>query len=123
MNAYERMREALIQARSAICKFAKYQCDSLICENSNIHANCGDVLCSWRGLCEAKTAINAALAEPSRNCDRFDDLYSAQRYYIEHGCPKGLGKIVDGEIRKIPWKSRFEKWLFDKEKGENDGRK
>lgn len=64
-----KMREALIQARAAICKKAKYQCQSLSWENCNIQANCGDILCSWRGLCEAKTAINAALAEPPRNCD------------------------------------------------------
>lgn len=75
---------------------------------------------SIRGWCDH------ALAEPPRNCDRFDDLNSAQRYYIEHGCPKGLGMIVDGEIRKAPWKNQFEKWLFDKEnkaKGEADGSK
>lgn len=68
----------------------------------------------------------AALAAPPRNCDRFADLNSAQRYYIEHGCPKGLGMLVDGEIRKAPWKSQFEKWLFapaEEQKGENDGRK
>ena len=53
-----------------------------------------------------------ALAAPARNCDRFDDLKSAQRHYIEHGCQKGLGMLVDGEIRKAPWKSQFEKWLF-----------
>ena len=80
-----------------------------------------------RGYCyEITDAINkcfAALAKPSRNCDRFDDLKSAQRHYIEHGCPKGLGMIVDGEIRKTPWKSQFEKWLFDKEEGETDGSK
>lgn len=65
----QKMREALIHARAAICKFAKYQCDSLSWENSNMQANCGDGLCSWRGLCDAKTAINAALVAPARNCD------------------------------------------------------
>lgn len=68
-----------------------------------------------------RNIVSTALTESPRNCDRFDDLNSAQRYYIEHGCPKGLGKIVDGEIRKTPWKSQFEKWLFSKEKGETDG--
>lgn len=68
-NAMDKMREALMKARSEICKFAKYQCDSLSWENSNIQANCGDILCSRRGLCEAKTAINAALSAPPRNCD------------------------------------------------------
>ena len=43
----------------------RHQCRSLSWENSNIQANCGDMLCSWRGLCEAKTAINAALAATS----------------------------------------------------------
>lgn len=56
--------------------------------------------------------IQALENRPKRNCDRFDDLNSAQRHYIEHGCPKGLGMLVDGEIRKAPWKSQFEKWLF-----------
>lgn len=69
INNNTKLREALIKARSAICEFAKYQCDSLSWENSNIQANCGDVLCSKRGLCEAKTAINAALAAPPRNCE------------------------------------------------------
>ena len=63
------LREALIKARAAICHHARYQCQSLSWENSNVQANCGDVLCSWRGLCEAKTAINAALSAPPRNCD------------------------------------------------------
>lgn len=69
MQTNNKQREALIKARSAICHFAKHQCQSLSWENSNIQANCGDVLCSWRGLCEAKTAINAALAAPVKNCE------------------------------------------------------
>lgn len=93
----QKMREALIHTRSAICKFAKYQCDSLSWENSNIQANCGDVLCSWRDLCDAKTAINAALAAPLRNCDvgtaeeqaeRFNDYCRKQG----NGCCIGKGK-------------------------------
>ena len=77
------MREALIKARSAICQFARHQCQSLSWENSNIQANCGDVLCSWRGLCDAKTAINAALAAPPRNCDRFTSAEEAWDAYDE----------------------------------------
>lgn len=70
-------------------------------------------------LCDLKEEfVKPALSAPARNCDRFSDLNTAQRYYIEHGCPKGLGMIVDGEIRKIPWKSQFEKWLFAEAKGE-----
>lgn len=59
-----------------------------------------------------KESLKSALAEPLRNCDRFGDLKAAQRFYIEHGCSSGLGLCVDGEIRKFPWKSQFEKWLF-----------
>ena len=64
-----KMCETLIKVRSAICHFARYQCQSLSWEKSNIQANCCDVLCSWRDLCDAKTAINAALSAPPRNCD------------------------------------------------------
>lgn len=80
MQTNNKLREALIKARSEICKFAKHQCDSLSWENSNMQANCGDVLCSWRGLCEAKTAINAALAEPPRNCDVGTSEEQSERY-------------------------------------------
>ena len=70
---------------------------------------------------------NAALAAPPRNCDRpFKTLAEFQRYYSEHGCKKGLGVVVDGEITKVPWKSNFEEWLFAPEierKGEADGSK
>lgn len=73
-------------------------------------------------MCE-KT-IKESISAPQRNCDRFEDLKVAQRYYIEHGCPKGLGMLVDGEIRKFPWKSQFEKWLFANAKeGGSDGSK
>ena len=64
-----KMREALAKARKAICRHAEHVCQSLAWENSTINANCGDVLCAHRDLCEAKTAIDEALAEPERNCD------------------------------------------------------
>ena len=64
-----KMREALVKAKKAICHHAKYVCQSLSWENSDIQYNCGDILCAHRDLCEAKTAINAALASPPRNCD------------------------------------------------------
>ena len=64
-----KMREALVKSKKAICHHAKYVCQSLSWENSDIQSNCGDILCAHRDLCEAKTAINAALASPPRNCD------------------------------------------------------
>ena len=67
-----KMREALVKAKKAICHHAKYVCQSLSWENSDIQSNCGDILCAHRDLCEAKTAINAALASPPRNCDRHE---------------------------------------------------
>lgn len=94
METNNKLREALLKARSAICHFARHQCKSLSWEKSNIQANCGDVLCSWRDLCEAKTAINAALAEPARQCEvgtvaeqsiRFDD-YCHSRKNSENRC-------------------------------------
>ena len=63
------MREALEKAKKAICHHADHICQSLSWENSNLQSNCADVLCAHRELCEAKTEINAALAEPPRNCD------------------------------------------------------
>ena len=86
-NAAE-MRKTLIKVRSAICHFARYQCQSLSWEKSNIQANCCDVLCSWRDLCDAKTAINAALSAPPRNCDIYltkkeqDAAYKKYREYV-----------------------------------------
>ena len=64
-----KMREALNKAKKAICRHAEYVCHSLSNENSDIQSNCADVLCAHRDLCEAKTAINAALSAPPRNCD------------------------------------------------------
>lgn len=65
------MRKALIIAKKAICNHARknHTCDSLAWENSTINANCGDILCAHRDLCEAKTAIQKALLEKPRNCD------------------------------------------------------
>lgn len=77
-------------------------------------------------LCDIIRKCEAVACATMRNCDRFDDLKSAQQHYIEHGCQKGLGMIVDGEIRKFPWKSQFEKWLFaqaTEQKGESNGSK
>lgn len=54
------------------------------------------------------------LETPARNCDRpFKTLTEFQRYYIEHGRKKGLGTITDGEVKKAPWKSEFEKWMLE----------
>ncbi len=65
----QKMREALEKAKKAICHHAAHICQSLSWENSNLQSNCADVLCAHRELCEAKTAINAALAAPPRQCD------------------------------------------------------
>jgi len=66
-----KMREAMVIAKKAICNHARanHICASLAWENSTINANCGDMLCAHRDLCEAKTAIQKALAAPPRNCD------------------------------------------------------
>jgi hypothetical protein len=71
-NKHKKMREALVKARKAICHHAEHVCQSLAWENSTINANCGDMLCAHRDLCEAKTAIDVALSEPERNCDLFE---------------------------------------------------
>ena len=77
-----KMREALVKAKKAICHHAKYVCQSLSWENSDIQSNCGDILCAHRDLCEAKTAINAALASPPRNCDIGNALEQVSRHRI-----------------------------------------
>lgn len=64
-----KMREALIIAKKAICHHAEHICQSLSWENSDLQSNCADVLCAHRELCKAKTAINAALSAPPRQCD------------------------------------------------------
>lgn len=82
------MREALVKAKKAICHHAEYVCQSLSWENSDIQSNCADILCAHRDLCEAKTAINAALAEPARNCDVGTAEEQAERmrlYCNSHG--------------------------------------
>ena len=63
----QKMREALVKAKKAICHHAKHVCNSMSWENSDIQSNCGDVLCAHRDLCEAKTAINVALSNSARN--------------------------------------------------------
>ena len=70
-NDMAAMREALVIAKKAICNHARanHTCDSLAWENSTINANCGDILCGHRDLCEAKTAIQKAISKPPRNCD------------------------------------------------------
>ena len=94
-----KMRDALVKAKKAICHHAKYVCQSLSWENSDIQSNCGDILCAHRDLCEAKTAINAALAATPRNCDigtaeeqqdRFREF--CRRHFDARKC--GLGRSV-----------------------------
>ena len=76
------MREALGMAKKAICHHARvsHTCDSLAWENSTINANCADILCGHRDLCEAKTAIQKALAKPPRNCDVYDPEEMVRRH-------------------------------------------
>jgi len=110
------MREALVKVKKAICHHAEYVCQSLSWKNSDIQSNCADILCAHRDLCEAKTAINAALSAPARNCDLYDDAEIAWRAWLddkdnwdEFGSP-GL---------------ELYEWLFApaaERKGEGDGR-
>jgi len=84
----QKMREALEIAKKAICHHArtKHTCDSLAWENSTINANCGDILCGHRDLCDAKTAIQKALSALPRNCDRFktaDEAWNAFDKWVE----------------------------------------
>lgn len=99
-NNKMKMREALVKARKAICHHAEYVCQSLSWENNTINANCGDVLCAHRDLCEAKTAINKALSLPRLNCEvgtadeqaeRFEE-YCQSRWECREDCP--IGKII-----------------------------
>ena len=107
------MREALIKVRSAICHFARYQCQSLSWEKSNIQANCCDVLCSWRDLCDAKTAINAALSAPPRNCDIMDWRTAWAKWRTERHPQKpcGYADVVSGT-------EQFMDWYMSEAKGE-----
>ena len=84
-NNTVKLREALEKAKKAICHHAKYVCDSLAWENSNSQSSCADILCCQRDLCEAKTAINAALAAPPRNCDLYPDARSAREAWEKEG--------------------------------------
>ncbi len=81
-NDMAAMREALVIAKKAICNHARanHTCDSLAWENSTINANCGDILCGHRDLCEAKTAIQKAISKPPRNCD----VGTADEQYKRH---------------------------------------
>ena len=88
-NSNEALREALEIAKKAICNHARanHTCDSLAWENSTINANCGDILCAYRDLCEAKTAIQKALAKPPRNCDVGTPEEQSERF--KRYCPSG----------------------------------
>ena len=84
----QKMREALIIAKKAICHHAEHICQSLSWENSDIQSNCADVSCAHGELCKAKTAINAALALPLRQCDVGTAEDQARRFETE--CRKYL---------------------------------
>lgn len=101
------MREAMIIAKKAICHHAEHICQSLSWENSNIQSNCADVLCAHRDLCEAKTAINAALAKPPRNCDLYGGDYKMLHtaWFDWTGSP--FGQNPDGTV-----KLTFAEWLL-----------
>ena len=117
------MREALEVAKKAICHHARknHTCDSLAWENSTINANCADILCGHRDLCEAKTAIQKALSAPPRNCDRlFNSVTAIESYQKETGMNK----------HPVPlWTAAqiyaFIDWLLVlavERKGDNDGK-
>ena len=108
-----KMCETLIKVRSAICHFARYQCQSLSWEKSNIQANCCDVLCSWRDLCDAKTAINAALSALPRNCDIMDwrTAWAKWRTECHPQKPCGYAEVVSGT-------EQFMDWYMSEAKGE-----
>ena len=92
-NNMAAMRDALEIAKKAICHHARknHTCDSLAWESSTINANCGDILCAHRDLCEAKTAIQKALAAPLRNCDRFKTRKEARNYFDDFVCLRSNG--------------------------------
>ena len=95
-----KMREALVKAKKAIYHHAKYVCQSLSWENSDIQSNCGDILCAHRDSCEAKTAINAALASPPRNCDVGTAEEQAERFrrFCETHKPDESQFTEEGEL-------------------------
>ena len=116
-----KMRDALEIAKKAICHHAriKHTCDSLAWENSTINANCGDILCGHRDLCEAKTAIQKALSEPVRNCDRFNTPEEAIRMFESDMRESGKVGFINPFTEVV-------KWLFApaaERKGEADGSK
>lgn len=100
------MREALEMAKKAICNHARanHTCRSLAWENSTINANCGDILCGHRDLCEAKTAIQKALSEPPRNCDRFGDELDAQLAFLNEEW------LISVDRDSMLEKDKFENW-------------
>lgn len=109
------MRKALEMAKNAICHQFRYNCQSLGSTTSNIQANCGNVICAMRRICEAKTAINNALAAPPRNCDKFADDESAWKAYVaEHGGESEFGEPGGPDPAEYPT------WLFDTEAQEGD---
>ena len=120
------MHEALVKAKKAICNHAKYICQSLSLENSNIQSNCGDVLCAHRDLCEAKTEINAALSAPPRNCDVGTEDEQVDRF-IAYCCCKCDGSKcnhalnMEDEIYKCAIKWAQTPYEAER-KGETDGR-
>lgn len=99
------MREALEIAKKAICHHArtKHTCDSLAWESSTIQANCGDILCGHRDLCEAKTAIQKALSEPPRNCENYDNKTDAETGFVE--------ETGEDDSSQHYWQM-FANWLF-----------
>lgn len=115
------MREALVIAKKAICNHARanHTCDSLAWETSTINANCGDILCAHRDLCEAKTAIQKALFAPARNCDLARDWL--QDLYCKFKPPAIVRREMPPEW--VDAVMAFCKWLLalaDERKGEGE---
>lgn len=117
------LREALEMAKKAICHHARVShiCDSLAWENSTINANCADILCGHRDLCEAKTAIQKALAKPQRNCDLYGGDYKMLHTKWSEWTASPSGRNPNNTM-----KMTFSEWLLapaTAKEGETDASK
>jgi len=97
-----KLREALELAKKAICHSARYVCQSLSSETGNIQSSCADVLCPRRELCKAKTAINAALAAPPRNCDVYLTPEEMHKAWEQSGSRKAFSDWLLSDAYAAP---------------------
>ena len=91
------LREALVEARQIVV-YAAHKRYGFMSSNKNGYTK---VILA----CETLEKVDAALSEPARNCDRYEDAPSAYADFI-------VPWKLDGHLDDVPTLQDFANWLF-----------